>query len=326
MRIGRFLYFITFALVFFNAMGCRPESGTVIAVIPKSQAHLFWQAVHAGTVAAAGEAEVEIIWNAPSTETDYARQVAIVDDMIQRRVDAILLAPTDREALVPAIERAGKAGIPLTIFDSGANTEAYVSFVATDNYQGGVRGARRLAEILKEKGEVAMIGVTPGSASTLDRENGFRETLEKEFPELQLVAFQFGMSDRARSLAVAEDFLTAHPDLDGIFASHESGTLGAAQAVKARGLAGKVKVVGFDTSPSLVEDLQAGVIDALVLQDPFQMGYLALGTLLQHLKGEIPSRRINLTPAVATAANLEEEDIVRLLDPESQIKLFLTAP
>lgn len=326
MRFGRFFRAVTLVAIFFGAFGCRQQSGTVIGVIPKSQAHLFWQAVHAGTVAAAQKAGVEIAWNAPSTETDYARQVAIVDDMIQRRVNAILLAPTDREALVPAIERAAKAGIPLTIFDSGANTESYVSFVATNNYEGGVEGARRLAEILKEKGKVAMIGVTPGSASTLERENGFRETLEKEFPELQLAAFQYGMSDRARSLAVAEDFLTAHPDLDGIFASNESGTLGAAQAVKARGLAGKVKVVGFDTSPSLVEDLQAGVIDALVLQDPFQMGYLAVGTLLRHLKGEVPPRRINLTPAVATAANLAEGDIERLLDPEPQIKLYLTAP
>ncbi|MEE8256270.1 MAG: substrate-binding domain-containing protein [Acidobacteriota bacterium] len=298
---------------------CGRETRRVIGVVPKSQAHIFWMAVHAGTLAAANESGFEIFWNAPATETDYARQVAILDDMINRQVEAVLLAPSDREALVPAIERVSAAGIPLTIFDSGANTEDYVSFVATDNYRGGVLGARRMAEILEGKGRVAMIGVTAGSASTLERENGFRETLAREFPDPELVAFQYGMSDRARSLAVAADILTAHPDLDGIFASNESGTIGAAQAVKSRGVAGKLKVIGFDTSPSLEEDLRTGVIDSLVLQDPFNMGYHAFMTLVDSLEGGRPPRRIDMTPTLATRENLEEPRIRALLDPGAQI-------
>ncbi len=131
--------------------GTSGEGKKVIAVIPKSQAHIFWQTVHAGANAAGRDLAVRVEWKAPTTETDYAEQVRIFEDFITQRVDGIVLAPTDRKALVPYIERATKAGIPLTIFDSGADTDQYVSFVATDNYQGGVMAAERMAEILGGK-------------------------------------------------------------------------------------------------------------------------------------------------------------------------------
>jgi len=296
--------------------GCQRSHETVYAVVPKGQAHIFWQTVRAGATAAARESRVEIDWNGPATESDFARQITIVDDFINRHVDGILLAPTDRDALVPAIRRAKQAGIPLTIFDSGANTEDYISFVATDNYGGGVMAARRLAEILGKKGRVAMIAVMPGGASTLAREQGFRETLAKEFPDVKLAAWQFGMSDRARSLTVTEDILTAHPDLDGIFASNESSTIGAVQAVKARGLTGKMKIVGFDNSPSLVDDLKAGAIDSLILQDPFQIGYQGMKTLLDHKAGRTPPRRVGLPPTLVTRENLNDPNVQKLLNPE----------
>ena len=295
---------------------CKRSQQPTYAVVPKGQAHIFWQTVHAGAVAAAREANVEVAWNGPATEADFARQIAIVDDFINRHVDGILLAPTDRDALAPAIRRARQAGIPLSIFDSGANTEDYVSFVATDNYGGGVMAARRLAEILNKRGNVAMIAVMPGGASTLAREQGFKETLEKEFPGMKLVAWQFGMSDRARSLSVTEDILTANPTLDGIFASNESSTVGAAQAVKARNLTAKVKIVGFDSSPSLVEDLRAGMIDSLVLQDPFQIGYQGLKTLLDQRAGRTPPKRVDLPPVLVTRDHLDDPKVEHLLNPD----------
>ncbi len=297
---------------------CRKRQRPVYAVIPKGQAHIFWQTVHAGAAAAAQEAGVDIEWNGPADETELTRQISIVDDFINRRVDGIELAPADQDALLPAIHRAQKAGIPLSVIDSGVNTEDYVSFVATDNYGGGVLAARRLAQILGKRGSVAVIGVLPGAASTIAREKGFRETLEKEFPEVKLVAFQYGMSDRARSLAVTEDILAAHPQLDGIFASNESSTIGADQAIKARGLGGKIKFVGFDSSPSLIDDLRAGIIDSLVLQDPFQIGYQGLKALLDHQAGHTPSKRIDLPPTLVTRQNLETPRIQHLLNADIQ--------
>ena len=283
---------------------CKTRQRPLYAVIPKGQSHVFWQTVHAGAVAASRESGVDIAWNGPALETDYTKQIAITDAFINRRVDGILLAPSEQEALVPAIQRARRAGIPLTIFDSRAQTEDYVSFVATDNYGGGVMGARRLAKILGGRGRVAMIATMPGGASTLAREKGFRDTLKKEFPEIMLVAWQYGMSEYGRSLAVTEDILTAHPALNGIFATNESSTVGAVQAVKGRGLVGKVKIVGFDSSPSLLDDLRAGTIDSIVLQDPFQMAYLGLKTLIDYRAGRKPAKRTDLPPTLVTRDNL----------------------
>ena len=297
---------------------CKKRQRPLYAVIPKGQAHIFWQTVHAGAAAAAQEAGVDIDWNGPAVETDFTGQIAIIDDFINRHVDGIELAPTDKDALVPAIHRARQAGIPLSVIDSGVNTEDYVSFVATDNYGGGALAARRLAEILGKHGDVAVIAVLPGAASTIAREQGFKETVEKEFPEVKVVAFQYGMSDRARSLAVTEDILAAHPALDGIFASNESSTIGAVQAAKARGLAGKVKLVGFDSSPSLIDDLRAGFIDSLVLQDPFQIGYQGLKTLIDSRAGRKLSKRIDLPPALVAHDNLNEPRIQQLLNPDIQ--------
>lgn len=304
------------AILFLPA--CRRRERPLYAVLPKGQAHVFWQSVHAGAAAAAEEAGVDIEWNGPAVETDYTHQIAILDDFINRHVDGIELAPADKDAVVPAIHRARQAGIPLSVIDSGVNTEDYVSFVATDNYGGGVLAARRLAEILHQHGDVAVIGVLPGAASTLAREKGFRETLEKEFPQVKLAAFQYGMSDRARSLAVTEDILTAHPRLDGVFASNESSTIGAVQALKERGLAGKVKMVGFDSSRSLIDDLRAGALDSLVLQDPFQIGYQGLKALLDQRAGRTPAKRVDLPPTLVTRESLTDTKVDHLLNPDIQ--------
>ena len=169
---------------------------------------------------------------------------------------------------------------------------------------------------LPEAPDVAVIAVLPGAASTLAREQGFKETVAKEFPKMKIVALQYGMSDRAKSLAVTEDILTAHPSLNGIFASNESSTIGAAQALKERGLPGKVKLVGFDNSPSLLDDLKAGEVDSLVIQDPFQIGYQGLKTLLDKRAGKRPPKRIDLPPTLVTRENLNDPKIQKLLNPD----------
>lgn len=294
---------------------CQKKEGLVIAVVPKGQAHIFWQTVHAGAVAAGSDLHVEVLWNGPASEIDFARQINIVDDFINRRVDGIALAPSNGESLVPIVERAAQEGIPVTIFDSGIRTEQYLSYVSTDNYEGGVLAARRMAEILPEGGEIAMMGTIPGSVSTTERENGFRETIEKNSPRLRIVEFQYGMSDRAKSLSVAEDIFTARPELSGIFCSNESGTIGAVQAAKSKAVAGRLKIVGFDTSPTLIEDLEAGNIDSLVVQNPFRMGYLAVATLVEKLRGRPPAGRVNTGATLVTKSNLGEASIRELVHP-----------
>src|SRR5947209_768300 len=302
------------ALLFVPACGRRGGGGKrVIAVIPKGVSHVFWQSVHAGAEAAAKESNVEIAWNGPAQETDYAGQINIVEDAINRRVDGIVLAPTHRDALVPIVERAQREGIPVTIFDSGIGTENYVSYVATDNRQGGSVAADRLASKLGGKGRVAILGVKAGSVSTDEREQGFQETIKQKYPGIEIVAFQYRESDRARSLDRASDILTAHADLDGFFASNESSTVGAVQAIKQKGLAGKIVLVGFDSSPNLIEDLKAGAIDSLVLQNPFKMGYEAVKGMVARLDGRQPPKKVDTGVKLLTKENLDTPEMQQLL-------------
>lgn len=284
-----------------------------IAVIPKGVSHIFWQTVRAGAEAAARENNVEIVWNGPAQETDYTGQSNIVEDAINRRVDGIVLAPTHKDALIPVVERAGREGIPVTIFDSGIGTDKYVSYVATDNRQGGRVAAERLAERLGGKGRIAILGVKVGSVSTDEREQGFQEVIKTKYPGIEIVAFQYGESDRARSLDRATDILTAHPDLNGFFASNESSTVGAVQAIKQKGLAGKITLVGFDSSPNLIDDLKAGAIDSLVLQNPYKMGYEAVKAMVTKLNGQSPPRQIDTGVKLLTKDNLETPEMQQLL-------------
>lgn len=294
--------------------GCNREHRTTVAVIPKASADIFWQSVHAGAVKAAGENKVDIVWDGPPSEIDIAGQMKIVETMINRQVDAIALAPSDQSALKIVVDRAVAAHIPVVIYDSGIDTDKYSTFVATDNKAGGAMGADRLGELLGGKGQIVMVRTTPGGASTTAREDGFREELNKKYPAIKILDERFGNASISQSLAVAENMLTAHPDLDGMFASNESGTEGASQAIKARG--GKVKLVGFDSSPLLIEKLRSGVISALVIQDPFRMGATAVDQAVKALRGEKTPKQLFLAPRVVDKKNLDDPDIQAQLNPD----------
>lgn len=294
--------------------GCQRERRRTIAVIPKGRAHLFWQSVHAGAAKAAREHNVEIIWNGPPTETDFNGQLQIVEAMINRRVDAIVLAPIDKKAMVGVVERAAAQNIPVIIFDSGIDTDKFVTQVATDNYKAGQLAADRMAQILGGKGEVAILAVQVGAASTMAREAGFEDAVRQKYPGIQIVDKRYGEADFAKSLRAAENILTAHPELDGLFASNESSTVGAAQALKQRG--GKVKLVGFDSSPALEADLRAGIIDSLIVQHPFRMGYEAVTAAVRTLRGEKMAKIQDLPPRLVTAADLDKPEVQEQLHPD----------
>jgi len=285
-----------------------------IAVIPKGTTHVFWQSVHAGAAKAGHDVGCEILWNGPATEGQREAQFKVVEDMIARSVNAIVLAPLDSKALVPAIKRATKAGIPVVIMDSAAETDDYVSFVATDNHAGGVKAADTLAGLLGGKGRVLLVRYNPGSASTANREKGFEETLAKKYPGMKIVAAEYGKTTVATALAVVEDMLAKVPEFDGIFACNESTAVGALRALKNHKLAGKVRFVAFDASPTLVAGLKAKEIDALIAQNPFRMGFEATKAAYDKLTGATVARRIDTGVSVITRQNLSDPEIASLID------------
>ncbi|MDX9754542.1 MAG: substrate-binding domain-containing protein [bacterium] len=290
-----------------------------IAVVPKGTSHIFWQAVHAGAVTAGKEFGAKILWQGPQTETMKEQQASIVRDFLVRGVDGIVLAPQDKDALVDVVKEVAIDGIPLAIFDSGIETDEYVSFVATDNYKGGVEAARLMAQLMNNKGTCIIVKVDPGSASTIAREQGFEETLAKEFPEIQILGSQYGYSDREKSRAAAEDLLSRFPDVDAIYGPNESSTAGALLALQARQLDGKKIFVGFDSSEELVKALRDGGINGLILQNPFNMGYQGVKAIIDHLEGKEVPKQIDTGVYVITPDTMNTPENQKLLTPDLSI-------
>jgi len=297
--------------------GCRHSENPIVRVVPKGANHIFWQTVHAGAIKAAREYGFEIQWNAPTLEIDSSRQIEIVDSMINQHLAGIVLAPVDKSALVAVVERAARAGIPVAIFDSGIDTDRILCYMATDNLEAGRMAGQRMGKILGGKGKVGVVGFMPGSASTMQREDGFTQAIRQGFPGIEIVGVQFGMADRAKSMAVTENLVTANPDLAGIYADNESSAEGALQAVKTRG-ARSVELVVMDASEPLLAELRTGTIDSIVVQNPFRMGYESTKAIGMELRGEIPPRLQDSGATLVRKGDLERSEIRELLFPDIQ--------
>jgi len=312
-----------------NSSGTAPPTesrsidGTVkgqyrIAVIPKGSNHDFWLSVRAGAQKAADElGNVQILWDAPLSESDKDVQINLVDGFINDQVDGICLAPIDREGMVPVVKRAKDAGIPTLIFDSGlADPSLSISYVATDNHHGGVVAAEHLAQALGEKGNVILLRYQEGSESTEQRENGFLETLKK-YPGIVIISDEQRVgSDAVEAVRVASSLLVTHGDnVNGVFTVCESLNKGMLKALQDKQLAGKVKFIAFDSDPQLVDAMQNGQIDGIVLQDPVQMGYESVKKMVEHLEGKPVEPIISTGEALATKENMEDPRMHELLFP-----------
>ena len=284
-----------------------------IAVIPKGITHIFWESIRRGAEKAGAEAGVKIFWNGPEREGNREMQIQIIEDFITQKVSGIVLAPIDNKALVPSVEKIYAKNIPCVIIDSGIDTDKYVSFVATDNYKGGVIAAKRMGKILNGKGKIVVVKYAPGSASTMKREDGFIDTIKKEFPEIEIVDSKYGMDTVETALQAAEDLLTKNAELDGLFACNESTSVGALRALQSQGRAGKMKMIGFDAGGLLIEGVKTGVVDSLVVQNPYKMGYEGVRVLIAALDGKKVDRRIDTGVTLVTRENLETPEIRSLL-------------
>ena len=293
-----------------------------IAVIPKGTTHEFWKSIHAGAVKAQRElaaqgVKVELIWKGPLREDDRDQQIQVVENFMTRRVDGIVLAPLDSQALVAPVVNATKAKIPVVVIDSDLKTDQQLSFVATDNYQGGAMGAEHLAKLLGGKGNVILLRYAVGSASTEAREAGFLDTIKKH-PDIKLIsADQYAGATRETAYQTSQNLLNRYArEADGIFCPNESATVGMSKALRDIGKAGgKVKLVGFDAGTQSVQDLKKGDVQGLVVQNPMRMGYLGVLTVMKHLRGEAVEKRVDTGVTLVTTENLEQTEVKELLAP-----------
>lgn len=300
-----------------GAGGAKPLK---IAVIPKGTTHEFWKTVHAGAAKASKELGVEIVWKGPLKEDDLKQQIEVVQSFVAQGVSGIVLAPLNEKGLVPPVNDAVAAKVPVVIFDSDLQGDAWTSFVATDNLAAGKLAGERMGKLLGGKGKVVVLRYQEGSASTALREKGFLDAL-KAFPEIQIASEnQYGGATTESAFAAAENLLVslkaAEGGVNGVFAPNESTTFGMLLALEKAQLAGKVKFLGFDASDKLVDALGAGKIDGLVVQDPFKMGELAVQTMVKHLRGEKVERRVDTGARVVDKDNMGQPDVKELLKPD----------
>jgi ribose transport system substrate-binding protein len=295
-----------------------------IAVIPKGTTHEFWKSINAGAVkaqreinAAAGSEVVKIIWKGPLKEDDREQQVQVVENFVGSKVSAIVLAPLDRRALVAPVETAGRAKIPVIVIDSGLDTKAIASFVSTDNREGGRIAGRQLGKMLGGKGNVIMLRLQVGSASTEAREEGFLEAIAKEFPAIKVISSnQYAGATRDTAKQASENLINRFgKQINGIFTCNESGTAGMLLALRDAGLAGKVKFVGFDSGEALNAGLLAGHIDGLVVQNPMRMGYLGVKTAYAVLRGEKVEAVMDTGVGFVTKANFNDPAMADIVNP-----------
>jgi ribose transport system substrate-binding protein len=294
-----------------------------IAVIPKGTTHEFWKSVNAGAFKARDELRakglrIEVVWKGPLKEDDRDQQIQTVENFTARRVDGIALAPLDSQALVRPVQNAVQAKVPVVIFDSGLKWEDYVSYVATDNYKGGVLAARHLGKLLGGKGNAILLRYAVGSASTEEREAGFLETLKKEFPDIKLLSSdQHAGPTRETSYQASQNLLNRFGrDVNGVFCPNENSTIGMTKALRDIGRAGgKVKMIGFDSGSQSVADLRNGDVQGLVVQNPVLMGYTAVISLVAHLQGKPVEKRIDTGVVLVTPENAGNPEIEELLRP-----------
>lgn len=293
-----------------------------LAAIPKSTGGEFWETVARGARKAAQDLGVNLKWEGTVTETEIAEQNKIIENMVNLGVDGLALAPLNQRAMRKQVENTVAAGIPVVIFDSGVDGTAQSSFVATDNKNGGVIGGNELARLLgnKKGAKVMCMRFVQGTGSTEARAAGFLETAKAA--GFNVVADPYpdtGTIEGCKTAAANtfEKFVRSGTlELDGVFACNLYATIGAASALEDLQKAGvkvNVKFVGFDTSKKLVEDVQAGRIDALVAQNPERMGYLAVETLYKVVKKEKVPAVIDTGTVLVTKEKLASDPEVRKL-------------
>lgn len=289
--------------------------------LPKSTAVTYWNSVQAGIEKARKElkaqgVDVEVTWVGPESEEQVDRQIELLRAAVAKKTQGLILAPCDSRQLAGPVLEAQQAGVPTVVIDSGLKSTSQISFIATDNYKGGVLGAKRLGALLGGKGRVVLFRAQRGSGATESREAGFLETIKSQFPGIKVVsADQYsGGSYSSAEKAATELIQKFGGETEGVFASNDIASHGVIEALKKAGLgAGKVKVVGFDASAGTIAAIRSGDLQGTIVQNPMQMGYLAVKALVDKLKGNAVEKDIDTGCVLVTPDNIDKPAVAELI-------------
>ncbi|WP_042166159.1 substrate-binding domain-containing protein [Paenibacillus gorillae] len=302
--------------VFQWAVNVKPDKQPQIIVSVKSTEQIvdFWKVLIDGVNDAASEFDAKAKVIGPPQESEIDVQIAQLEQAIIDKPDAIVLAATDYNGLIPVAERIVAAGIKLITVDSSINSDDALSFIATDNLAAGRKAGDELSKLFDGDAKVAIMSYIQGTSTQLEREQGVRQRLEEE-GRFDVIGTYYsdGLVDKAYT--ITKQLLTEHPDLKGIVGLNEPSTVGAGFAIKEFGLGGKVKLVGFDSSIDEVKQLEEGIIQATIVQKPYNMGYLSVKAAIEAVNGKRIEKRIDTDSVVITKSNMYTEQNQKLLFP-----------
>ena len=280
-----------------------------IAVIVKTENSNFWQNVKGGSVDAANGLDAyNITFQGPAAETAVDEQVNMIQNALNRNVAGLVIAPTDPNALVPAIKAAWERGIPVALIDSGLNDndKYHQAFLSTDNRSAGKLAAEKMIKALNgKKGKIAMMSYTAGSGSAIDRDGGFQNTIEAAGYEV--VGPFYSNADMVTALNQTIDVLASNKDLVGIFASNEPTAVGMARAIKQRGYTGRIVAVAFDGNADIQQFIRDGVLDGAVVQSSYGMGFMGVNTIADFLAGKKINSYIDTGVVYVTQSNIDSD-------------------
>jgi len=313
-----------FAMSLATAASAQDEKFT-IALVPGLTTDGFYITMHRGAQAAADALGVELVFQG-APDFNPVTQVPVLDAVIARAPDAILIAPTDKVQLIEPLKKAIEAGIPVITVDTFIGTGKYqtgagdgdfpLSYIASDNVLGGKIAARALAASIGGAGKVYVSNVKPGISTTDQREEGFKTAMAEEFPEIEVLETQFNDNDANKAASQLQGVFAREADLKGVFGANLFSALGAANGVQQSGQTGKIKVVAFDAPVSIVADIKSGLVDVAIAQHPAEIGYFGVVAAYAHLTGNSIPVAIGTGFTIMDASNIDDPEVAKYLYSE----------
>ena len=304
-----------------GAGAAHAEKKFTIALVPGLTTDAFYITMRKGAEAAAKAVGADLVFQG-APDFNPVTQTPVLDAVIARHPDAILVAPTDKTQMVQPLKKAADAGIPVITVDTFIGTGNYqtgagnadfpLAYIASDNVLGGKMAARALAKAIGDKGKVYVSNIKPGISTTDQREEGFVAEM-KNHPGIQILQTQYNDDDANKAASQLQSVYARNPDLAGVFGANLFSALGSANGVKQGGLSGKVKVVGFDAPTSVVGDIKSGLIDAVIAQHPAEIGYYGVISAYAHLTGQSIPVLIGTGFTEMDKSNIDQPDVAKFV-------------
>ncbi|MEO5615954.1 MAG: ABC transporter substrate-binding protein [Cypionkella sp.] len=296
-----------------------------IALVPGLTTDAFYITMQKGAQAAADALGVELVFQG-APDFNPVTQVPVLDAVIARAPDAILIAPTDKVQLIEPLKKANDAGIPVITVDTFIGTGIYqtgagdgdfpLSYIASDNVLGGRMAARALANAIGGEGKVFVSNVKPGISTTDQREEGFKAEMAENFPKVTVLETQFNEDDANKAASQLQGVFARDPDLKGVFGANLFSALGAGTGVQQAGQTGVIKVVAFDAPGSIVDNIKSGLVDVAIAQHPAEIGYYGVVSAYAHLTGHSIPVSIGTGFTIMDKSNIDDPEVAKYIYSE----------